>query len=114
VVRARRRWLLASRRFRLRRNRSPKQSSVLASRNGSGDLAVDLKCLCELLTKAVFGRQQTLTTVGGGQDQSQFDLSDQTVDGVSGDIECSDLTGIPAESSMRDGINFNASFDARS
>jgi hypothetical protein len=77
-------------------------------------LAVDLKCLCELLTKAVFGRQQTLTTVGGGQDQSQFDLSDQTVDGVSGDIECSDLAGIPAESSMRDGINFNASFDARS
>ncbi len=52
--------------------------------------------------------------VGGGSDQCQFDISDQTVDGVSGDIECSDLTGIPAESSMRDGINFNATFDASS
>jgi hypothetical protein len=85
--------------------------SFAPNRDGSGDKIITILLAPDSFF-VTYGDPDI--TVAGGQDQCQFDISDQTVDGVSGTIDCSDLTGMPAESSMRDGVNFDATFDARS
>jgi len=85
--------------------------SFAPNRDGSGDKIVTILLAPESYI-VTYGDPDI--TVAGGQDQCEFDISDQTVDGVSGSIECRDLTGIPAASSIRDGVNFDATFDARS
>lgn len=85
--------------------------SFAPNRDGSGDAIISILLIPES-QYITYGDPEF--TVGGGGDQCQFDISDQTVDGASGTIECTNLTGIPAGSSMRDGVNFSATFDARS
>lgn len=85
--------------------------SFAPNRDGSGDKIVTI-LLAPDSYFVTYGDPEI--TVAGGQDQCEFDISDQTVDGVSGSIECRDLTGMPAASSIRDGVNFDATFDARS
>lgn len=84
--------------------------SFAPNRDGSGDSIITILLIPETLY-FTFGDPEF--TVGGGPGQCEFD-AEESASGASGSVECTNLLGVPATGSTRDGVNFSATFDARS
>jgi hypothetical protein len=85
--------------------------SFAPNRDGSGDAIITILLIPETLY-FTFGDPEF--TVGGGPGQCEFDVSEESASRASGSVECTNLLGVPATGSTRDGVNFSATFDARS
>lgn len=84
--------------------------SFAPNRDGSGDSIITILLVPET-QYFTFGDPEF--TVGGGPGQCEFD-AEESASGASGSVECTNLLGVPATGSTRDGVNFSATFDARS